>query len=286
MEPVVARKTWRTLEPLHGLVYFAPEAPEEYASLGLVPSVGGYFASRAAPMGAVPAEVVMATFFNFRPSVVRDEIPLAWSLAAPTDIVAARFRAACRALRGILGDGADAPEIAEAAGLARAAALRAADHVEGRPLFAAHASLDWPDEPLLVLWHAQSLLREYRGDGHISVLVGEGISGIEALVIHGGTGEVPRAKLQATRGWHDDEWEAAAEGLRSRGWLAGDGTLTDTGRAHHQGVEDRTDALALPAYEALGEADCARLRTLARPWAKAVVESSMFGFANRTPDRR
>ena len=136
------------------------------------------------------------------------------------------------------------------------------------------------DDPVLVLWHAQSLLREFRGDGHIAALVTEGISGIEALVLHGGTGEVPRRTLQSTRGWTDDEWNAAALGLRSRGWLEEDGSLTDAGRAHRQGVEDRTDALARPAYEALGEDGCARLRTLVRPFAKAVVESTAFGFTN------
>jgi hypothetical protein len=282
MEPVAARKTWRTLEPLHGLIYFAPEAVEEYAGIGLVPEVGGYFASRAAPMGSVPAEVVIATFFNFRPQAVRDEIPRAWSLAAPDTIVAARFRAASRALRTVLGAAADGPEVSEAATLAREAALRATEHPEGRPLFAGHASLDWPDDPLLVLWHAQTLLREFRGDGHIAAMTTEGISGIEALVIHGATGEVPRGTLQSTRRWTDDEWDAAVEGLQRRGWLTADSELTDEGRAHRQGIEDRTDALALPAYEALGDDACARLRTLARPLSKAVVESSAFTFTNRS----
>jgi hypothetical protein len=280
MDPVIARKTWRTLEPLHGLIYFAPEALEEYRAIGLVPTVGGYFASRAAPMGAVSADVVMATFFNFRPQRVRNEIPTAWSLATPADIVAARFRAADRALRGILGAAADTPEVREAAELARTAARRATEHPEGRPLFGGHASLDWPDDPLLVLWHAQSLLREFRGDGHIAAMTNEGITGIEALVIHGGTGEIPRAALQTTRGWTDDEWETGAEGLRSRGWLTADGSLTEAGRAHRQGIEDRTDVLALPAYEALTEDECARLRTLTRPLAKAVVESSSFTFTD------
>ncbi len=192
MDPVIARKTWRTLEPLHGLIYFAPEAVEEYTAIGLVPEVGGYFASRAAPMGAVPAEVVIATFYNFRPDVVREEIPRTWGIATPATILEARLRAAGRMLRRILGDAAEGPDVAEAAGLARGAAERATDHPEGRPLFAAHASLPWPDDPLLVLWHAQSLLREFRGDGHIAVLTTEGLSGLEALVVHGGTGEVPR----------------------------------------------------------------------------------------------
>ena len=169
MDPLVARKTWRTLEPLHGLIYFAPEATEEYAAIGLVPEVGGYFASRAAPMGAVPAAVVIATFYNFRPEVVRREIPRAWEIASPAQILTARFRAADRALRRILGDAADGPDVAEAAVLARRAALAVVDHPEGRALFGGHASLEWPDDPLLVLWHAQSLLREFRGDGHVAL---------------------------------------------------------------------------------------------------------------------
>lgn len=282
MDPIVARKTWRTLEPLHGLIYFAPEAVEEYAGVGLGPEMGGYFASRAAPMGAVPAAVVIATFFNFRPSLVRDAIPRAWSIASPAVILAARFRAAARVLRRVLGDAAETRELREAADLARQAALGATDRPEGRPLFAGHASLDWPDDPVLVLWHAQSLLREFRGDGHIAALTTEGITGIEALVIHGATGEVPRRALQATRGWTDDEWATAAAGLRSRSWLAEDGTLTDAGRAHRRAVEDRTDTLAVSAYEGIGEDGCARLRTLARPLSKAVVESTAFGFTNRS----
>jgi hypothetical protein len=284
MDPLIARKTWRTLEPLHGLIYFAPEAAEEYAAIGLGPGQSGYFASRAAPMGPVPAEVVIATFYNFRPELVRRAIPGAWEIADPSVILAARFRAASRALRGVLGDAADGPEVAEAAQLARQAALRATDRPEGRPLFAAHAALAWPDEPLLVLWHAQSLLREFRGDGHIALLATEGISGIEALVVHGGTGEVSSSVLQSTRGWTNDEWAAAVDRVRSRGWLADDGSLTADGRERRQAVEDRTDALAVSAYEALGDDGCARLRTLARPWSKAVVESTAFGFTNRSAE--
>jgi len=284
MDPVIARKTWRTVEPLHGLIYFARETDEEYDTLWLGGGIGGYFAFRAAPMCAVPAEVVIATFFNFRPEVVRARIPSAWSIASPDVILDARFRAAGGALRRILGDAADSPEMAEAAELARRAALRACESLEGRPLFAGHASLAWPDDPLLVLWHAQSLLREFRGDGHIAALVTEEVSGIEALVIHSATGEIPRVALQSTRGWTDDEWETAADGLRARVWLTGDDALTDAGREHRQRVEDRTDALAVAAYAAVGEDDCARLRTLARPWSKAVVESSSFGFgASRPP---
>ena len=35
MEPLTARRTWRTAEMIHGFVYFAPEPTQAYAALGL-----------------------------------------------------------------------------------------------------------------------------------------------------------------------------------------------------------------------------------------------------------
>lgn len=278
LDPGIARKTWRTLEPIHGLIYFAPEAGEAYADIGLPPGMGGYFASRAAALGAVPADVVIATFFNFHPAFVRETIPWAWSVASPEAVLEARVAAAGRALRVRLGDLATSPQVEEAAALARRAAESATQWPEGRPLFAAHAALPWPDDPLLVLWHAQTLLREFRGDGHIAAMTVEGVGGVEALILHGATGDVAPATLRSSRRWPRDEWAAGEERLRSRGWLDDGGALTDAGRAHRQWVEDRTDALAAPAYEVLGEDGCERLRTLCRPLSKAIVEAGAFGF--------
>ena len=277
---VVARKTWRTLEPIHGLIYFAPEAEERYASVG-IEGRAGYFASRAAAMGPVPADVVIATFFNFNPELVRAAIPLAWEATSTERILEARLEVADAALRRTLGDAVGTTEMARAAALARTAAETATDHLEGRPLFAGHARLDWPDQAHLVLWHAQTLLREYRGDGHVAALTAAGLSGIEALVVHGATGEVSAQVLKATRAWSDEQWAAGVESVRSRGWLSGgdDLRLSASGAAHRQEVEDTTDRLAVDAYEALGEDGCAELRALARPFSKAVVESGTFGFA-------
>ena len=281
VDPVVARKTWRTLEPIHGLVYFAPEAAERYAGLG-IEDRAGYFASRAAPMGPVGAGVVIATFFNFNPDLVRAAIPTAWHTASTDKILDARLEGANAALRRALGDAVGTPEMAEAAALARTAAEAATEHVEGRPLFAGHAGLDWPDEPHLVLWHAQTLLREYRGDGHVAALTVAGLTGIEALVVHAATGEVSAAVLKATRAWSDEQWGAGVDAVRSRGWLA-DGDelrLSASGAAHRQEVEDVTDRLAVPAYSALGDEACADLRRLARPFSQAVVASGTFGFGS------
>ena len=169
-------------------------------------------------MGPVTAEVVVATFYNFEPALVHASIPEAWSLATPTRVLAARLDAVDRALRRAWGDDVvGSAELAEAAELARTAALTASEHPEGRPLFAGHAALPWPAEPHLVLWHAQALLREFRGDGHVALLVGEDLSGVEALVVHEATGEIPAPVLRLSRAWPDDEWAAAVERLQVRG---------------------------------------------------------------------
>jgi hypothetical protein len=160
----------------------------------------------------------------------------------------------------------------EAADLARIAALAACDHVHGRPLFAGHANLPWPSAPHLVLWHAQTLLREFRGDGHIAALVADGVSGIEALLMHGGTGAIAAGVLQQSRNWSDSAWTAASDGLIDRGLLAPDGTLSERGVERRQWVEDRTDQLALLPYEAIGDDGCARLRALVRPFSTAIVD--------------
>jgi hypothetical protein len=273
-EALVAHKTWRTVEPLHGMIYFVPEAAEAYARLGIT-GTAGYFASRAAPMGAVSADVVIATFFNFNPELVRSAIPAAWDRATPTDLVAARFAAVDAACRRILGnDVVESPDMSRAAVLARTAAEEAARHVEGRPLAAGHADLAWPSEPHLQLWHAQSILREFRGDGHIALLVGHGLSGLEALVTHAAAGDVPARILLATRAWSEEAWRRAADGLRQHGWLEPGDELrfTASGARQRKEIEDGTDALSAAPYQALGEAGCTELRGLVRPWSKIFAE--------------
>jgi hypothetical protein len=265
------------MEPYHGMIYFVPEAADAYQRIGLTGRRMGYFASRAAAMGPVPADVVVATFFNFWPTLVRRAIPAAWERAGPQSILDARRNAADAALRRMLGATVDGAEMKEASELAREAADGCIP--EGRPLYAGYASLPWPDEPHLVLWHAQTLLREFRGDGHIAAMVAEGITGVEALVIHEATGDIAPGILQASRAWPDPEWLAAKERVRARGWLAGDGTLTDAGRASRDAVEARTDELALVCWERIGEDACTRLRELVRPLSRAIVEQG-FQFAN------
>ncbi len=285
VDPLTARKTWRTLEPLHGMIYFAPEASASYARLGL-PEGAGYFASRAAALGAVGADTVTAAFFNFNPALVRSAIPAAWQLASPESVLDARLDAADAALSRMLGDAVRSPEMDRAASLARRAAERATLRYEGRPLFAAHAGLAWPRPSHLVLWHAQTLLRECRGDGHIAALVLHDLDPVEALALHLATGELPGSFLKDTRGWSDTDWEAGVDRLGERGLVRrveppesdrAAVVLTEEGAAVRNVIEETTDRAAVFAYEALGEDGCAELRSLARPFSRAVVDAAGFG---------
>ncbi|MCO8271156.1 hypothetical protein M1L60_11185 [Actinoplanes sp. TRM 88003] len=276
------RRAWRVTEPIHAMIYFAPEAPERYAGLGVGPQ-DGYFASRAAAFGPCGPGLVTATFYNFNPALVARALPAVWASTTPAAMAEARLSAVDAALtRGLGAETLASAEVAEAAGLARAAAEAATAWPQGRPLFAAHAELPWPDEPHLVLWHAQTLLREFRGDGHVAALVAAGVGGIEALVLHAASGETDERFLRVSRGWRREAWAAAADGLRDRG-LLDTGGLTDAGRELRAGLEATTDRRAEPAYDAIGADACVRLADLTRPLSRALVKAGMLN--PRLPER-
>lgn len=271
MDSSTAGRCARDTDIIHSMTYFVPETEQYLVEAGLRPGRMCYFAGRAAAMGAVGPGVVAATFYNFNPELVARHIPRAWALASPEALVAARFRSVDAALRRLLGEKlAGSDDVAEAAELARSAAVACPG--EGRPLHAGHADLQWPSEPLLVLWHSITLLREHRGDGHIAALVAAGISGIEALVTHTATGRgFIAAAAQQTRGWSQQEWAAAEESLRTRDLLAGDGTLTEAGAALRGEVESATDRMALAPWTALGDAGAARLAEIGKMLSRTVL---------------
>jgi hypothetical protein len=234
-----------------------------------------YFAGRAAPMGPVGAGVVTATFYNFSPSLVAHMIPRAWTLASPEQVLTARFAAARASLTRLLGDGAaGAPEVAELAELLRDACSVLTP--EGRPLYAGHADLPWPDGPLLQVWHGATLLREHRGDGHIAALLAAGLRGLEALVTHTVTGRgFTEAGARATRGWSDEEWTAVSGRLAERGLIDAAG-LTDEGKALRAGIESATDAMSAAPWQHLGPERTGRVMELAKGVARTMVAGGAF----------
>ncbi|MGA5407335.1 SCO6745 family protein [Streptomyces lavendulocolor] len=250
------RQMWHLLEPLHAVLYYAPETFEEAAALGYATEERwpSYFAWRAAPLGPVGAGQVTAAFYGFAPAMVERYVPAAWETAAPADVLAARLRAVDRFYRRLLGEEAGA--LKEAAALARRAA-EAAVHA-GRPLAAANAALEWPGEPHLELWQAATVLREHRGDGHLAALLAAGLDPAESLVSFAAVGAAS-PEVFASRGWSAEQWAAARERLVARGLLTPDGTATDAGRALRDEVERRTDEMAAGPWAALGADDTARL---------------------------
>jgi hypothetical protein len=267
-EPELARRFFDRFEPVHALTYFAPEARAALDELGYRGFWMGYFAARAAPLGIVPPEVVTAIFYNFTPQRVAKALPAAWQIAGPEAALRARQGSAVAVLRRY---GLDADEnVSVAAEFAGKAARQAP--FDGRPLFAANLALPWPEDPLAALWQAATLLREQRGDAHVAVLQAAGISGRESNVLHAAAGRVPREFMVRGRDYDEATWRHHEEQLAERGLLDDDGSLTAAGKDLKDGIESKTDGLALSALDALSDDEVETLFQALTPIARAVVD--------------
>lgn len=255
-----ARHAWHgAINPLHATVYFSPDLGKEFAALGITDPHAVNLASRSAAMGAVGAGAVTSTFYNYRHDLVARHLPAVWDTAGPQQVLDARLRAVDATLRRLLGaETIGSSEVVEAAELAMRATEACTRHA--RTLYSAHADLPVPEEPHLKLWHATTLLREHRGDGHLVALLVVGLDPVEALVSHTATGHGMTPKyLKAIRGWDQSDLDAATERLRDRGVLDAGGELTAEGAALREALEEETDRLDAAPYEHLGEAGLARL---------------------------
>ncbi|MET7619315.1 hypothetical protein [Streptomyces sp. NPDC005408] len=276
LPPRAGRHCHHALNPMHSTLYFSPDFAAEYARLGIEDERAAYFAARGAAMGAVGPGTVAATFYNFNHELIARHLPAVWDTASPEAVLDARLRIVDRTLRRLLGDEAIASkELAEAAELALRATEACTPHA--RPLYAAHAELPVPTEPHLAYWHAATLLREHRGDGHLAALLSAELDPLEAMVSHTATGKgaAPRWIL-STRGWRRTDWEAAQERLRERGLLDAEGELTEGGAQLRAGLEDHTDRIDRAPYEHLGAEGVERLTELARGFLTLAVSAGAF----------
>jgi hypothetical protein len=266
----------RAVEPLHNHVYFAPETEQQLTAVGLRPGRMCYFAGRSAAMGAVGPGVVAATFYNFSPALIARHIPRAWTLAAPEEVLAARLAAARSSFTRLLGgpEEAAAPEVRELAGLLREACSVLTP--EGRPLYAGHADLPWPEEPLLQVWHAATLLREYRGDGHLTALLRVDLSGLEALISHTATGRgFTEQVAKIGRGYSEEEWAAGCASLADRG-LLDDAGLTAAGEDLRARLEAETDVLSADPWLFLGTEATDRVIELGKGFSARLVANGAY----------
>jgi hypothetical protein len=147
--------------------------------------------------------------------------------------------------------------------------------VDGRPLYAANKSLEWPQDSVAALWHAATLLREHRGDGHVAVLAAAGLSGRDCNVLHAAAGRVPREMIMRSRDYDEAQWQHHIDRLARRGLLDGAGEITPAGRAFKQQIEDSTDALALSALDALDDHEVETLFQTLTPITRAVVAAEV-----------
>jgi helix-turn-helix protein len=241
-------RMFELVEPI-ATVTFSEVPNEAFLALGMRNYWDGYFAGRAAPLGLAPAEVVHAVFYNFAAGEVARHIPWVWGKTTPEEAIAVRERGSAAALRQMIGELTGSPGLVRVADLATRAAVSAP--TEGRALYAGLRALDVPEEPVARLWHAATLLREHRGDGHNAALLAHGIGGTEAHVLlalslgmraeeFGRIHHLPKAQLAAV-----------IDGLRGRGLVDAAGGFTDAGLETRERIEALTDELAAPAYDVL-----------------------------------
>jgi len=272
-----ARALAAALEPVAGQVYFSPECHAEYQKLGFAGSPGefggvagpdgpAYFTSRGSVMGQVPGEVVACAFGVFNPAAVIPAVDFGWSITDAGTICAARDRGAIAQLERCLGEKPD--------GIDRAneLAARAVDTLrpEGRPLYAGLASLDLPGSPVGDLWRRLDMLREFRGDSHVSAWTTLGVDATEINLLTEAYWGMPMRSYSRTRAWSDAEFDAAEERLVARGLLE-DGAITDAGRDKREAIEVATDEQCRPFVDALGD-HLDELVSILRPYGAAIRE--------------
>jgi hypothetical protein len=245
----MARRMFELVEPIGVIAYSADEPNEAMFALGFTNYWDTYFAGRAAPLGLPTAEVVDALFYNFAPGEVARHIPMVWHTTTPKAAIAARQTGCVKALRRILGDHVDSPAFARAAELLIRAATSAPS--EGRPMYAALRAIPIPDDVVARLFHAASLLREHRGDGHIAALMVEGVGGLEAHVLLALDMNMAAERFGRLHHLPAAQLDAVIDGMRDRGLIGDDGWLSELGRAVKQRVEALTDDLAAKPYESL-----------------------------------
>lgn len=265
----IARRMFELVEPIGVIPYSADEPAEAMFALGFTNYWDTYFAGRAAPLGLATAEVVDALFYNFAPGEVARHIPKVWNTTTPEAAVAARQAGCVAALRRILGDHVDSAGFARCAELLTKAASSAP--WEGRPMYAALRAIPIPDDMVARLFHAASLLREHRGDGHIAALMIEGVGRLEAhvlLALHQG---MPAEKFGRVHHLPAAQLAAVIDGMRDRGLIGDQGWLNERGRAVKQRVEALTDELAVTPYESLDPGELDELVATLEPLAALLL---------------
>lgn len=266
--------TWAQLEALHDLTYFAKECRDAYKKLGVGDSWARYFGGRSAPMGRVNASVVTATFYSFAHRLIAPSIPSVWEVATPDQFIRARFEGFRATWERIMSASTLAPSQAahlRAAALAMRAAVTGSQ--AGHVLYSANLEIQAPDDPVSQLFHAATLIREYRGDSHNNLLAAHRIDGCQAHILMVAIGAEDRESSQRSRGYTDDEWATGADTLIGRGYLDTQQNITPAGRSFRADLERATNQLMGQIFDVLSHRELSELAALTAPIAMAIHAS-------------
>lgn len=262
-----ARRLRDAIEPVATICFWSEPAYDAYAAAGL-DFLGGYVWGRASAMGEPEGTLVASSFGVFEPGLVAGLYDAARQSCSLADVRAAKQSGAVTALRHVLGAVDVEPVVAV---LHRAAG--AADPT-GRPFHAGLTARPWPEDPLGRLWHAATILREHRGDGHLAACVAAGLTGLQAnLLTEARVGWEPLS-YTATRGWPAEAMAAGTASLTERGLLA-DGSLTEAGTRLRDQIEETTDRLVQPVVDAVGT-DLDDVVARLDEWSHRITEAGWF----------
>lgn len=262
------RRLRDAIEPLATICFWSEPVYDEYAALGL-DFLQGYVYGRGCVLGDVEPSVAAAAFGVFEPGLVADLFRSGRQTCGVAEVRSAKERGAVTALRECLGDPDDLADVVTA--LRRA--TDAADPT-GRALHAGLTGLPWPEDLLGQLWHACSILREHRGDGHLAALVAAGLDGVQANQLTELWIGWDPLSYTGSRAWSPEAMSAGTGSLEQRGWVV-DGGLTEAGRRVREELEETTDRASHAVVEALG-VDLDRVVGRLDAWAQQVVEQGWF----------
>ena len=248
--PTAARRLRDACEAIATIGWWSRPAAAGFLGLGHG-FFDGYVWGRAAALGpSVSAPVVVAAFGVFDGSMLTAVFEHGRSISSDEAILSARATGAAEGLAAATVD-VDVTSV-EAFGDRLLAATDSLDGL-GRPLFGALRALPTPTDAFGRAWRAAELVREHRGDGHVAALVAAGLDMAEANVLTEVWLGYPVGEYSASRGLPPERLRAAADALRSRGWIDASDALTAAGRAARDEIEAATDRSQSTLIDALGD---------------------------------
>lgn len=257
---------------LVGWLMWDPDTIARYEALGVPNGAGWLLSWRIASLGDVAPAVAAAATYSVNPDVIAVVMSLYRDATGTEAIRAVRDQSAIPGLEAI------APGLPDALAPLADDLWRGADavHHGARPLFAALRAQPRPraSGAALSAWLAVNCLRELRGDNHWALCAAADLDDVEVGLLHSVMVDVGE--------YGGEEWIARSRGnddeAIGRGWarleakgLATGQSVNDAGRAFRLHLEQRTNELTAPAWQAVGEATTVALCDAVEPHHDALL---------------